>query len=80
MARKFNLTVAQKIAGLEKALANPKTPKQLRPSLERRLAALKAGGEFHAAASSAAPPAPASTEKVSRGFLGALNDVFDSMG
>lgn len=35
------LTKAEKIRGLEKALANPKTPAGLRPSLQRQLRQLK---------------------------------------
>lgn len=40
---RHQLTREQQIAGLEKALANPKTPKQFRASMEKRLAKLKAG-------------------------------------
>jgi hypothetical protein len=32
----------EQIRGTEKALANPKTPKQLRPSLQKRLDELRA--------------------------------------
>lgn len=39
---RHTLTVEQQIKGCEKALANPKTPKQLRPSLQRRLEDLRA--------------------------------------
>jgi len=35
------LTKAQQIAGLEKALKNPRTPKQFLPSMRKRLAKLK---------------------------------------
>ena len=41
MAR-HKLTKEQSIRGLRKALANPKTPKQFRPSLKKRLAKLLA--------------------------------------
>jgi hypothetical protein len=36
-----NMTKAERIASLEKALANRKTPAVFRPSLRKRLAALK---------------------------------------
>jgi hypothetical protein len=35
------LTRAQQIKGLERALASKKTPKQFRPSMEKRLKELK---------------------------------------
>lgn len=38
MARRF--TKAQRIAGLRKALKNPRTPKQFLPSMKKRLAQL----------------------------------------
>jgi hypothetical protein len=40
MAR-HTLTLEEKIRGTEKALANPKTPKAFRPSMEFRLAQLR---------------------------------------
>jgi hypothetical protein len=43
MAR-HKLTVEQQIRGLEKALANPNTPKQFLPNMRERLAKLKAAG------------------------------------
>lgn len=40
MAR-HKLTTEQQIRGLRKALANPKTPKQFRAGMEKRLAKLE---------------------------------------
>lgn len=40
MAR-HKLSKEQTIRGLEKALANPRTPKQFLPSMKKRLAKLK---------------------------------------
>jgi hypothetical protein len=34
-------TKAQQIAGLKKSIANPRTPKQLKPSMRARLAKLQ---------------------------------------
>ncbi len=39
MAR-HKLTVEQQVRGLRKALANPRTPKQFKPGMRRRLAKL----------------------------------------
>lgn len=38
---RHKLTVAEQIRGTEKAIANPKTPAHLKPSLRKRLAVLK---------------------------------------
>lgn len=42
MAR-HKLTGKEQIRGIRKALANPRTPKQFRPALKRRLAILERG-------------------------------------
>jgi len=39
--RKLQIPVDSQISGLEKAIANPKTPSQLKPSMKKRLAKLK---------------------------------------
>lgn len=39
---RHQLTPAEQIRGLEKALANPKTPPQFRPVMAKRLAKLRA--------------------------------------
>jgi len=38
---RHELSKAEEIRGLEKALKNPRTPKQFRPSMRKRLAKLK---------------------------------------
>lgn len=40
MPRKMNMTPAQKLKGIRKALASKKTPKQLRPWLKKQAALL----------------------------------------
>jgi len=42
MAR-HTLTKAEQIRGIEKALANPKTPAHFKPSMRKRLETLKRG-------------------------------------
>lgn len=42
---RHQLNAEEQIRGIEKALANPKTPKQFLPNLRKRLEKLKADGE-----------------------------------
>lgn len=60
MARKLNIPKAAQIRGIRKALANPKTPKQFRAGLKKRLAKLLACILFSLLASSARGQTPVS--------------------